>query len=139
LSVEETKNLVSRIHELEKDVKVGKSDIERAVIETKTLYRDVRTVERTVYKVERIMTMMGLAVPTMAIPGIGAVTAFTMFIFQIATIAAERVTELEKLKIEREREVERQKLHMELVKEVTENFEANEARRRESYRSVEPA
>ena len=135
LSAEETKDLVSRIHDLERDVHIGKSNIEKTVIETKTLYREVRTVERTVHKVERIMEMFGLAVPTMAIPGVGAVTAFFMFVFQIATIAAQRVTELDKLKAERERAVELRQLRKELIAEVKDTMEA---KRREQYRGIVP-
>ena len=135
LSEEKTEELYERIEGLEKEVKTGKSDVEKAVAETKRLYRDVRKVEGQVHRVERLMRIFGLAAPTLAIPGIGPATAIMMMAFQIATLVARQITlkEIEKDKAERRRE--QIELWRQLVAETKAEIEAD---RREQYRGTVP-
>lgn len=133
LSGENTKELYQKVKSLEKDISTGKSDIEVVVKETRRLYSQVRTVERTVYKVERIVEMFGVAMP--AIGMVGPYAFIFMIAFQVANLVAQIVTaeEREKQRIERDNAI--REIRREIFKEASENIERE---RRESYRSVVP-
>lgn len=127
--IDETKSSIERIRILERQVKVGQSDVETVVKQTVRMYRDVRRMESTVRRLE------GLTTIGIGIPKIGPYTAFIMLIIQMATMIVEKGTQEEKERLEKEMEIKIQALRTELLEEVKADLEA---RRRESFRSVVP-
>ncbi len=140
LSVEKTKQLYDRIRELELDVKIGKSDINKAVSQTRKLYTEVSRLRTNMVTIERLMVMSGI---TQA--GTGSVAAvfsslmpqafIVMFVFQMVTMAINEYERREEKRRERERAKERIALRTELVNLVREEQRTI----REAYRRVVPA
>lgn len=128
-----TDDLSREIKALERKVDTGRSDIEKAVAETKQLYRQVRSMETQVNKVTKFAEMMGLALPTISL--LGPYAAIASIAFQVATMVAQEITRQQQLEAERERARELAELRRELV---TETMAEIEAKRRENYRGVVP-
>lgn len=131
LSVEETRELLTRIYRLESELAIGKSDIERAVEETKRLYSTVRRVEGEIRKYATYMMMGGVTIPGMA--ALGPYMMFVPLIFEVSTMVSEEVTRRELIRLRMEMELEMRQYAEKLV--ATSRVEA-ERERRECWRSL---
>lgn len=125
-----------RIAKIERKVDVSAEDITVLIKDTRTVYREIRRVERTANQAIRLMNLMGAAIPGISLLGVIAPYAFAaMFIMNISMMVMQQITKMQEEQAARDREILRQELRHELVIQVKGEVEA---RRREQYRTVVP-